>query len=255
LFATIVVARPGCSTAGWATLPRLESALSTSRIVCATVGVFDSTARLTATTTHLGHESIELVLGGVADATLGTIATDAVVVAPRLANLAIGTIASHMSSLTTDAADDAGREVLLLGAVVLAMTDLTTVLAGLVFVISKGTVEGGKLTELVALEFVLAFGNRGSLDKISMRIEQWGRISTYGLNDVVNELLGLVDLLLSVGHDQAMQVFLLVAGVSGVRTAFTLLDGAFATDRNLCAGFGFHLLERVSTRANKETNC
>jgi hypothetical protein len=88
-----------------------------------------------------------------------------------------------------------------------------------------------------------------------MKIELWGWGLTYSLNDVVDELLGLVDLLLSIGHDQTVQVFLLVAGVSGVRTAFTLLDGAFATDRNLCARFGFHLLERVSTRANEEANC
>jgi hypothetical protein len=155
----MVVARPGCCTAGWAALPRLEGTLSTSRVVRATVGVLDSTARLTTTTTHLGHESIELVLGSVANATLGTVASDAVVVAPRLADLAVGTIASHMSSLTTDTADDTSSEVLLLGTVVLAMTDLTTVLAGLVLVVSKGTVKSGKLTELVALEFVLAFRN------------------------------------------------------------------------------------------------
>ena len=34
---------------------------------------------------------------------------------------------------------------------------------------------------------------------------------TYGLNDVVNQLLRLVDLLLGVGHDQAVQILLLVA--------------------------------------------
>jgi hypothetical protein len=65
--------------------------------------------------------------------------------------------------LTTDTADDAGREVLLLWTIVLAMTNLTTVLAGLVLVVTKGTVEGGKLTKLVALEFVLAFRDRSSL--------------------------------------------------------------------------------------------
>jgi hypothetical protein len=114
------------------------------------------------------------------------------------------------------------------------MTNLTTVLAGLVLVVAKGTVEGGKLTELVALEFVLAFRDRSS-----------------SLNDVVNELLSLVDLLLGVRHDQAMQIFLLVASVGCVRTSFTLLDRAFSTDRNLCLGFGLHLLECVSTGANE----
>jgi ABC-type proline/glycine betaine transport system permease subunit len=71
----------------------------------------------------------------------------------------------------------------------------------------------------------------------------------------VNELLRLVNLVLGIGHDQAVQVFLLVAGVSCVRSTFTLLDGAFASDSDLCAGFGFHLLERVSTRADEKANC
>jgi len=43
------------------------------------------------------------------------------------------------------------------------MSNFATVLAGLILVITKCTVEGGKLTKLVALEFVLTFGNRCSL--------------------------------------------------------------------------------------------
>lgn len=78
---------------------------------------------------------------------------------------------------------------------------------------------------------------------------------TYRLDDIVDELLGLVHLLFRVGHDQAVQVFLLVASMGCVRSSFTLLDGAFATNRNLGARFGLHLLQRVSTRANKQTNC
>ncbi len=75
--------------------------------------------------------------------------------------------------------------------------------------------------------------------------------NTYSLDDVVNELLGLVDLLLGVRHDQAMQILLLVAGMSCVRSTFALFNGAFATDRNLCARLRLHLLEGVSTRSNK----
>ena len=67
----------------------------------------------------------------------------------------------------------------------------------------------------------------------------------------MDELLGLVDLLLGVRHDQTVQVLLLVAGVRCVRSSFTLLDGALATDRNLGAGLRLHLLEGVSTGANK----
>jgi hypothetical protein len=175
-------------------------------------------------TTHLGHKRVELVLGSAADARLLTAVAETVVVAPGLTNLAIGTVASHVSSLTTDTAYDASREVLLLRAVVLTMTDLTAVLASLVLVVTKGTVEGGELTELVALEFVLAFGDRGSLELLVWNVRRNMFGVTYSLNDVVDELLGLVDLLLGVGHDQAMKVFLLIASVSCIRAPFTLLD-------------------------------
>lgn len=74
---------------------------------------------------------------------------------------------------------------------------------------------------------------------------------TYSLDNVVDELLGLVDLLLRIRHDQAVKVLLLVAGMSCVRSSLTLFDGTFATDRNLCARLGLHLLEGVSSRSNK----
>jgi hypothetical protein len=77
-----------------------------------------------------------------------------------------------MSSLTTNTANDARSEVLLLGTVVLAMTDLATVLAGLVLVVTEGTVKGSKLTELVSLEFVLAFGDRGGLQHVNVVSEK-----------------------------------------------------------------------------------
>lgn len=151
-----VVACPRSSTTSRATLPRFDRSVCSGRVVgTATIAILDRATRLS--TTHLGHESIKLVLGRVADATL--VAVVAAVVAPWLTDLALGTIASHMSSLTTDTTNDTSREVLLLRTVVLAVTNLTTVLAGLVLVVSKGTVESGELTKLVALEFVLAFGN------------------------------------------------------------------------------------------------
>jgi hypothetical protein len=43
------------------------------------------------------------------------------------------------------------------------VADLTTVLARLVLVVSKGTVEGSQLTELIPLQLVLAFGDRRGL--------------------------------------------------------------------------------------------
>jgi hypothetical protein len=95
------------------------------------------------------------------DATSRTAAR--IVVAPAGAALTVRTVAGHMTCVTTDPANNACREVLALRAVVLPVTDLTTVLAGLVLIVSEGTVESSQLTQLVTLELVLTFGNRGSL--------------------------------------------------------------------------------------------
>lgn len=92
-----------------------------------------------------------------------------------------------MASISANTADDVGGEVALLGAVVLSVANLTAVLTGLVLVISEGTVEGGKFSQLVSLELVLTFGDGGS-----------------GLDDIVHQLLGFVDLVFGVGHDQAV---------------------------------------------------
>jgi hypothetical protein len=75
------------------------------------------------------------------------------IVAPTGTLLPVGTIPRHMAGVSTETADDIGREVLLLGAVVLAMSDLTTVLTRLVFVVTKW----------IALEFVLTLGDGCSL--------------------------------------------------------------------------------------------
>lgn len=90
-----------------------------------------------------------------------------IIVAPAGTTLSVGTIASHVTRVTADATDDAGSVVLLLRTVVLAMTDLTTVLASLVLVVSERTVECGEFSELVSLEFVLAFRNRCSLNMLA----------------------------------------------------------------------------------------
>ena len=85
------------------------------------------------------------------------------IVAPAGTPLSVGTITGHVTSVTADTADNVGRVILLLGAVVLAMTNLTTILASLVFVVTERSVQSSKLTQLVALELVLTFGDRGSL--------------------------------------------------------------------------------------------
>jgi hypothetical protein len=86
----------------------------------------------------------------------------------------------------------------------------------LILVVSQRAVERREFSELVSLELVLALGDGCS-----------------GFNDIVDERFGLVDLLFGIGHDQTMQVFFLVAGVSGVRSSFAFLDRAFASDGDL----------------------
>lgn len=68
-----------------------------------------------------------------------------------------------MTCIATDSTDDVGCEIACLRTVVLAVPDLTAILAGLILVIAKCAVESSELTKLVALELVLAFGNGGSL--------------------------------------------------------------------------------------------
>lgn len=68
-----------------------------------------------------------------------------------------------MASVSTDTTDDVGGKVALFWAVVLPVADLTTVLAGLVLIITESTVKSSKLSKLVALELVLSFWNGCSL--------------------------------------------------------------------------------------------
>jgi hypothetical protein len=155
-----------------------------------------------------------------------------------------------VACISTDTADYGGREVSLLRAVVLAMTNLTTILASLVLVISESTVQCSKFTKLVALQLVLAFWDGCSLGRV--RIVSQGRYivsPTYSFDNIVDQLLGFVDLVFGVRHDQAVQIFVKVAGVSSVRLALAFFDRAFATNGDLGARLGLHLFECVTTRA------
>jgi hypothetical protein len=111
------------------------------------------------------HEVVELGVSGfkLTSRAARSSRSGAVAVAPILSALSVGTIPGHVTSVATDATDDVCGKVALFRAVVLAVSDLATVLAGLVFVVTKGTVESCELTELVALELVLAFGDRSGL--------------------------------------------------------------------------------------------
>jgi hypothetical protein len=52
------------------------------------------------------------------------------------ATLSIRTISGHVAGVAADSADDVGSEVALLGTIVLAMSDLTTVLTSLVLIVA-----------------------------------------------------------------------------------------------------------------------
>jgi hypothetical protein len=173
---------------------------------------------------HLSVDSITTANGSAA-----RIETSSV--APIAAPLAVRTVTSHVPSIATDTTNNVGGEITLFRTVVFAMADLTAVLASLVLIVTKCTVKRSQLSKLVPLEFVLSFRDRGSR-----------------LDNIVHQLLCFVNLLFSICHNQTMKVFFLVASVSSVRSAFSFLDGAFATDSNFCTGLGLHLLQSVSTR-------
>ena len=86
------------------------------------------------------------------------------------------TIASHVSGTTANTADDVCCEVPLLWTVVLAVPDTSAVLTDLVLVISEGTIERGKLAELVTLVIVLSFRCRGRLTDTTSITTQTGTV-------------------------------------------------------------------------------
>lgn len=104
-----------------------------------------------------------LVLGVVFSATADSSRGPWTIITPACTSLSIGTVAGHMAGIATHSADDAGSEVLLLRAVVLAVSYLSTILASLVLIVTQSSVQSSELTELVTLQFVLALGNGSSL--------------------------------------------------------------------------------------------
>ena len=75
-----------------------------------------------------------------------------------------GTVASHVTSTSANTTDDVCGEVTLLWAIILAMSNTTTVLTNLVFVVTESTVESGKFAKLVALVVILTLGSGSSLE-------------------------------------------------------------------------------------------
>lgn len=74
-------------------------------------------------------------------------------------------VTSHVACASADTADDVRCEVTLFWAVVLAMANITTVLADLILVVAKRSVESGELPKLVSFVIILTFGGRGGLQK------------------------------------------------------------------------------------------
>lgn len=104
-----------------------------------------------------------LVLGVVFSASANPSRGPWAIVAPACTSLSVGTVAGHVAGIATHTANDAGSEILLLRAVVLAVSDLAAILAGLVLIVTEGSVQSSQLTKLVTLQFVLALGNGSSL--------------------------------------------------------------------------------------------
>lgn len=144
-----------------ATLPRLQvgstrRCSSSSRASASFLPADLSRGVSSCTAANLVHQVLVLLVLGIASVARWQ-------VAPIAAASTLGTVARKVTSISTDTADDACREVLSVRAVVLAVADLAAVLAGLVLVVTEGTVERGELAQLVALELILTFGNRSSL--------------------------------------------------------------------------------------------
>ena len=74
-------------------------------------------------------------------------------------------VTSHVTRAATDATNDVSCEVTMFGTVVFAVTQPTTILANLVFVVTESPVGSSELTKLVTLVIILTLGSRRSLLK------------------------------------------------------------------------------------------
>jgi hypothetical protein len=90
----------------------------------------------------------------------------------------VWTVAGHVAGVATDTADDVGGEVASVGAVVFAVSNFATVLAGLVLVVAEGAVQGGQFAKLITLELILAFGDGCGLQHVSVLPTMYGMYSS-----------------------------------------------------------------------------
>jgi len=73
-----------------------------------------------------------------------------------------------VASTSTDTTDDISSEVALFWAVIFTVTKATAILADLILIITKGTVQSGELAKLIALVIVLSFRGGGRLQQPSV---------------------------------------------------------------------------------------
>jgi hypothetical protein len=177
-------------------------------------------------------------------------------------------------SAPTDAANDVGGVVALFRAVVFAMANPAAVLADLVFVITKSTVQDCELaklknmcmldvvifketcgdTDLVEFVVVLAFRGGGSLNKgkkvSSTRQRENCALKTYCLYNLVDKLNASSNLLFSVSKDKAMKIFFSIIGEL-VRSSFPLFDTSLSSNADLRTAVSLHFLQAIATGTDK----
>lgn len=169
--ASVVATLPGRRTTGRTSLPGFKSSVTTIVVFIATTAVstrsiiivgasgpaFNCAGSCTTSnssrspTGEFLHELLIFPIDRITGSRTARFASPPVVVPPVGTPLSVWTVSCHVPGIPADTADDVCSEVSLLGTVVLSMTNLPTVLASLVLIITEGAVQCCKLTELVAL--------------------------------------------------------------------------------------------------------
>lgn len=156
-----------------------------------------------------------------------------------------------MSGAPADTADDVSSKVALLRALILPVTDVAAVLADLVLIVSKGSVESSEFAKLIAFVIVLAFRCGSSLvSKSEQRTELGGQGRTHGLDDPVDQLDAGGNLFVRVSCNKTMEIFLRVFGVL-IRPGLPLFNATLPSDANLGAAVSLHLLQAVTARTDE----
>jgi hypothetical protein len=153
----------------------------------------------------------------------------------------------------TQTTDDVGAVHSLLRTLPSTVALLSTVLAELVLVVSEGTVERSEFSELVPLVVGLVKIKSADVSFARTKTNSVKRnLSTHRLDDLVDQFDTRLDLELVVAGDKTMKLVLFVLWEPAL-PAFAILDGAFTSDRDLCARLPLHPLERVATWAHEQT--